>query len=102
PCKGTTADETIAHLRSIFSRFGIPKTLVTDNGPAFVGREMREFTSKNNVKHVYAPYYHPNSNGLAERAVGIIKKKLKQNQEGLLQLRLDRILFQYRNATKAD
>ena len=34
----TTADNTIATLRCVFSAFGLPEQLVTDNGPQFVSR----------------------------------------------------------------
>ena len=40
--------------------------------------------------------YHPATNGLAERAVQIVKNGLKRDIEGTLSARLARILFNYR------
>ena len=41
--------------------------------------------------------YHPSSNGLAERAVRILKEGLKKIKDGALTDRLAQLLFQYRN-----
>ena len=32
----TTAEKTIEILRSLFSRFGLPNQIVSDNGPQFI------------------------------------------------------------------
>ena len=41
--KSTTASKTVEVLRSLFSRFGIPHQLVSDNGPQFVSDEYKQF-----------------------------------------------------------
>ena len=40
--------------------------------------------------------YHPKSNGLAERAVKIVKDGLKKMSEGTIEDRIARFLFTYR------
>ena len=98
----TTAGETIAKLRSIFSRFGIPEELISDNGPPFSSEEFVKFCQELGIKiHKIAPY-HPASNGQAERAVQIIKaallkKSLDKQSNDDLQSQLDKLLFTYRN-----
>ena len=37
--KSTTASNTIATLRSLFARYGIPPQVVSDNGPQFMSEE---------------------------------------------------------------
>ena len=82
-------------MRDSFSRFGIPRTVVTDNGPAFASEEFSKFMQDNGVWHIKTAPYHPESNGLAERAVGIIKQRLRK-ESGTLQERLASVLLAYR------
>ena len=43
----TSSGATIQHLRAIFSRFGLPETLVSDNGPQFSSEEFKSFCQAN-------------------------------------------------------
>ena len=45
----TTTQHTIKSLRSIFSRFGLPEQLVSDNGPQFTSDEFAEFMRGNGI-----------------------------------------------------
>ena len=92
----STSTVVIEELRDKFSQFGIPETIVTDNGPCFTSAEFELFLEKNGVKHTTTAPYHPASNGLAERAVQIVKKGLKKCKDGTLRTRLSRMLFAYR------
>nr|XP_021183516.2 uncharacterized protein K02A2.6-like [Helicoverpa armigera] len=47
----TDAQATISAMRGIFSRFGLPSLLVTDNGPPFTSQEFKTFCKKNCMKH---------------------------------------------------
>ena len=59
----------ISVLREIFACFGLPTSIVTDNGRNFVSSEFNDFLVHNGIKHWTSALYHPSSNGLAERAV---------------------------------
>ena len=75
----TTTTKTLAVLYAWFcERNGAPATLVSDNGPQFTSKEFAEKMAKWGIKHILTPPYHPASNGLAEKAVGIIKDRLKK------------------------
>ena len=74
----TTTLKTLAVLFTWFTERGFPRTLVSDNGPQFTAKEFTDKMSKWGVKHLLTPPYHPASNGLAEKAVGIVKDKLKK------------------------
>jgi hypothetical protein len=47
----TTSAKIINSVREMFSRWGLPETLVTDNGPQFVSKEFEMFCKKNGVRH---------------------------------------------------
>ena len=55
----STSTVVIEELRDKFSQFGIPETIITDNGTCFMSAEFELFLEKNGVKHLTtAPYHH--------------------------------------------
>ncbi|UYV72333.1 K02A2.6-like [Cordylochernes scorpioides] len=96
PVPNTSTRETIEQLRCLFARFGIPRTLVSDNGTGFTSEEFRQFMTRNGIRHLRTAPFHPSSNGLAERAVQTIKTGLKKVQQGSISQRLAEILLGYR------
>ncbi len=91
-----TSKAVISKLRFLFSQFGVPETIVSDNGTCFTSEEFEIFLKSNGIKHYTSAPYHPASNGLAERAVQIIKRGLKKETVGDIEERLAKILFNYR------
>ena len=77
----TTTAKTIAVLRDMFARNGIPRQLVSDNRPQFISGEFRQFMAANGVKHIRSSPYHPATNGAAERLVQTMKKALKASHQ---------------------
>ena len=76
----TTALSTLVKLYEWFGECsGYPTTLVSDNGSQFASKEFKQKMEHWNIKHLFSPPYHPASNGLAEKAVHIVKDKLKKN-----------------------
>ncbi|XP_055938181.1 uncharacterized protein K02A2.6-like [Argiope bruennichi] len=98
PMKNITASFTIHHLRILFAHYGIPLTLVSDNGASFTSYEFRHFLKLNNIKHITSEPYHPATNGQAERIVQLFKASLKSSRcdSGDLNVKLQRFLLQYR------
>ena len=90
-----TSKITIQHLRTVFAQFGIPDSIVTDNGTCFTSSEFEMFLTNNGIVHKKSAPYHPSTNGLAERAVQILKQGLKKNIEGCLSDRIARLMFTY-------
>jgi hypothetical protein len=62
---GLKTSDAIGALTSIFAAHGIQKSVVSDGGLAFKSSKMSEFFAKFAIEHVFAPPYHPTSNGLA-------------------------------------
>ncbi|UYV65223.1 hypothetical protein LAZ67_3003638 [Cordylochernes scorpioides] len=59
PMRETTTRKTIEQLRRLFSSYGLPEELVSDNGPQYTGSEMKSFLEGNGVKQTLIPAYHP-------------------------------------------
>ena len=88
-----TSTAVIEELRTLFAQFGLPETIITDNGTFFKSAEFEEFLSSNGVKHVTCAPYHSASNGLAERAVQIVKIGLKKTTSGSARSRAKSVLL---------
>ena len=84
----STSSAAIQLLRSTFARFGIPQTIVSDNGSCFTSSEFEEFLKLNGIAHLLTAPYHPQSNGLAERMVQAFKSGMKKLSEGTVDLKL--------------
>ena len=93
--RGTSTAETVQCLQHSFSMFGLPVSIVSDNGPCFSSSEFKEFAVKCGVRHITSAAYHPATNGQAERMIQTFKRALKRSKEPLQQT-LDRFLFNYR------
>ncbi len=82
----STSHAVIIALKSIFSRHGIPRLLVTDNGPCYSSREFRQFVKDWEFEHVTSSPKYPRSNGMAERYVGTVKSLLKKATDPYLSM----------------
>lgn len=96
PTTSATSAATIEVLQAVFARFGLPELVVSDSGQCFVSEEFKSFLARNGIKQLTTAPYHPSSNGLAERAVQVVKRGLKKNVSGSLNSRLARTLLSYR------
>ncbi|MCP4339084.1 MAG: transposase family protein, partial [Desulfobulbaceae bacterium] len=61
-----TSKGIIQWMKKVFSYFGNPLKIRSDNGPQFVSEEMAEFFASRNIFHDTSPIYSPQSNGLVE------------------------------------
>jgi len=57
-----------------FFRFRIPRELRSDNGGCYDSKEFRKFAETNSMRLVTSSPRFPQSNGMAERAVKIVKR----------------------------
>lgn len=71
--------------KNIFTRFGCPTKLVTDNAVAFRAKELVDMCESMGITLVHSTSYYPQGNGLAESSnkslVRIIKKLLEDNKQ---------------------
>uniref|UniRef100_A0A0A9W822 RNA-directed DNA polymerase n=1 Tax=Lygus hesperus TaxID=30085 RepID=A0A0A9W822_LYGHE len=97
PMERITSAKTIHLLRELFARCGLPRTIVSDNGPQLTSVEFKSFCKDNNITHITSSPYHPKTNGLAEREVRTFKARMKAlGKVKDANLRLQKFLFSYR------
>jgi len=99
----TTAPKTIVTLCDMFARYGLPRQVVSDNGPQFSAIEFENFLSTNGIKHIPISPYHPSSSGAAERAVQMVKRALRaaHHTGKPLEQSLSTFLLRYRTTPHA-
>ena len=86
----------IDKLGMLFAQFGLPITVVTDNGTCFISAEFETFLACNGIKHLTSALYHPSLNGHAECAVQLVKRGLKKITRCSIKSWLAQVFFHYR------
>ncbi|KAG9396256.1 hypothetical protein J8273_2610 [Carpediemonas membranifera] len=62
---------------NVFSRHGLPKELLSDNGPEYANQIVKALTDTLRVSRHFTTPYHPQSNGLAERRNAEVARHLR-------------------------
>lgn len=94
----TEAQMTSFVFRNIVCRFGIPHSLVSDNGTQFNSAELKKLCSELGIKKHFSSVAHPQSNGQVEAVNKTIKQNLERKLEGLKNAwveELPRVLWAY-------
>ncbi|XP_062594943.1 uncharacterized protein LOC134256302, partial [Saccostrea cucullata] len=65
-------------LITLFSRVGIPKTILTDQGSNFTSALLKDLYEKIKIKGITTTPYHQQANGKVERFNGTLKSMLKK------------------------
>ena len=70
-CKLTSmiAKHVASHFSQVFSEYGWPDTLLTDNGPCYAAQEFKQLMMDMSVNHITSSPHYPQSNRLAEKYV---------------------------------
>ena len=74
----TSCNAVITHLKSIFTRHGIPQYVMSDNSSQFSADVFSTFSNDYGFTHITSSPRFPQSNGEAERAVKTVKALLKK------------------------
>ncbi|KAK7111890.1 hypothetical protein V1264_011443 [Littorina saxatilis] len=98
--QGTTGPDIITQLKSHFARYGIPKQLISDNGPQFSCSAFAKFAETWGFQHTTSSPRYSQANGLAERSVQTMKDMLKKAQASGQDPYI--ALLQYRNTPFPD
>ncbi|GKD04457.1 reverse transcriptase domain-containing protein [Tanacetum coccineum] len=65
-------------LKKLFSRFGIPKALISDRGTYFCNKQMENVMKRYGFSHQFATAYHPQTSGKVENTNRVTKEYLKK------------------------
>nr|XP_054759312.1 uncharacterized protein K02A2.6-like [Lytechinus pictus] len=61
-----TTTSVISILEKMFTKWGLPESITTDNGPQFTSEQFEEFLAVNGIQHRLTTRYNPQSNGGVE------------------------------------
>ena len=69
--------QAVLFFTEIVFRFGVPNSIITDNGTQFTGKKFLAFCDNYHIRVDWAAVAHPQTNGQVERAYGMILQGLK-------------------------
>ncbi|KAG6939195.1 hypothetical protein G0U57_002427, partial [Chelydra serpentina] len=78
PLRTTTAPIIANELLQIFSRVGLPREILTDQGTNVTSKLMAELCRLLNIRALKTSVYHPQTDGLVERFNGTLKAMLRK------------------------
>jgi transposase InsO family protein len=71
------SEQAVAFFTNIIHRFGVPNSIITDNGMQFTGKKFLDFCDDHHIRVDWAAVAHPMTNGQVERDNGMILQGLK-------------------------
>jgi hypothetical protein len=77
PIKKLDGSSTIKFFNNIITRYGVPHSIITDNGTNFAKGVFAEYYGQKGIRLDLASVAHPQSNGQVEKANGLILAGIK-------------------------
>jgi hypothetical protein len=71
------SEEAVKFFTNIIRRFGVPNSIITDNGTQFTGKKFLRFYDDHHIRVDWAVVAHPQMNGQVEHANGMILQGIK-------------------------
>ena len=82
--RSTTSSTVIKTLKSLFTRYGVPDMIISDNGPQFTSEPLQL-----NIQHITSSPRYPESNGKVENAIKRLFTKCRHANQSEFQALLD-------------
>ncbi|KAA3671785.1 uncharacterized protein DEA37_0012508 [Paragonimus westermani] len=83
PMSLASTSTTVTALGQLFSQFGVPECIVSDNGPQFTSMTFVNFCKAIGIQLIHTPVYHPQPKRQVERFVDTFKRALQKLQAGV-------------------
>lgn len=102
-CPTNDARVVVRFFKKLFSRFGTPKTIISDRGKHFDNAQFDKILEKYGVTHRFAMAYHPQTSGQVEvtnRELKRILEKTVERHRRDWSVKLDDALWAHRTAYK--
>nr|XP_017239743.1 PREDICTED: uncharacterized protein K02A2.6-like [Daucus carota subsp. sativus] len=95
--------DVIRFMDNILMRFGLPRVLVSDNGPQFIGSDFESYLAERGIKHKKSSVAYPQGNGQVEVTNWIllrgIEKRLEESKSKWPE-ELPHVLWSYRTSPR--
>ena len=101
---GISAQQVSDGLLELFSRLGIPREILSDQGTQFTSELMREVSKLLQTQQIFTTPYHAMANGLCERFNGTLKaclRRVAHKQPKSWDKHIAPLLFAYRETPQA-
>ena len=85
----------IKWLTQLFTRYGNPNSVVTDNGPQFVSHKFREFLQCRDIQQLTSAIYNPQQNGRVEVWNKFFKQGVQTFQGHDFEQGVEKLLMSY-------
>ncbi|XP_010238965.1 uncharacterized protein LOC104584880 [Brachypodium distachyon] len=79
PIGSATSATAIQFFRSIVFHFGVPHSIITDNGSNFKAADFQDFCEQMGIRINYAAVVHPQTNGQVEKANGLHTEGMRES-----------------------
>ena len=76
--RSTNTSATTEILKQVFSEYGVPQTVMTDNGPPFSLKEFAAFANQYRFDHIMSSPCYPQSNGFIKHMVQTVKQCMRK------------------------
>jgi transposase InsO family protein len=77
PLTSIESEQAVTFFTNIIHRFGVPNSIITDNGTQFTGKKFLDFCEGHHIRVDWAAVAHPMTNRQVERTNGMILQGLK-------------------------
>ena len=78
-CRDTCGADEVArlYLNNVWKLHGLPRTVISDRGPQFVGRFWEHLTHRLGIQSLLSTAFHPETDGQTERANSFLEQYLR-------------------------